>query len=120
MREPVHPVGDLHAAQDLREGTRKVIAVVVHQVVAVAAKLVAQLLHNPANLLGGKVCAADLYALPEPELFAQLVVVPWLDLKDAGEGVGVAAVRVLLAKHLHARMEHAQTDRRGVVVDPVL
>lgn len=70
MRKSVHPIRNLLATQDLRKGAREVIAVIVHQVVAIAAKLVAQLFHNPADLFGGKVGASDLYALPEPELFA--------------------------------------------------
>lgn len=120
MRQSVHPVGNLLAAQDLRQGTGKVVAVVVHQVVAIAAKLVAQLLHNPSNLLRRKVGAANLYALPEAKLLAQLVMVARLNLKDTGEGKGMAAVRVLLAKDLHARVKHAQADRRCIIVDPIL
>lgn len=120
MCESVHPVRDLLAAQDLRQGTGEVIAVVVHQVVTVAPELVAQLLDNPADLLGRKVCAADLYALPEAELFAQLVVIPRLDLKDAREWEGVSSVGVLLAKDLHARVKHPQSDRSCVIVDPIL
>lgn len=120
VRQSIHPVGNLLAAQDLRQGTGKVVAVVVHQVVAIAAKLVAQLLHNPSNLLRRKVGAANLYALPEAKLLAQLVMVARLNLKDTGEGKGVAAVRVLLAKDLHARVEHAQADRRCIIVDPIL
>ena len=102
MRQPIHPVGDLLAAQYLRQSTGKVVAIVVHQVVPVASEFIAQLLDDPSNLLRRKVCAPDLYALAESKLFAQLAIVPRLNLKDAREGKGVAAVRVLLAKHLHA------------------
>lgn len=96
------------------------VAVVVHQVVAITAELVAEFFDDPADLLGCEVCAADLYALPEAELFAQFVVVAGLDLEDSGEGEGVAAVRVLDAEDLHARVEHPQADGRCVIVDPVL
>lgn len=120
MRQSVHPIGDLHSAQDLCQRTRKVIAVVVHQVVPIASEFIPQLLHNATHLFGGKVSATDLYALPETELFAQLVMVPGLDLEDARELEGVSSVRVLLAKDLYARVEHTQADRRCVIVDPVL
>lgn len=96
------------------------IAIVVHQMVPVAAELVANLLHYPAHVLLGEIGAADLDALPEAELFAQLVVVARLDLEHAGERVRVAAVRELGAEDLDARVEHAQAQVGRVLVDPVL
>lgn len=102
MRETVHPIRNLLSTQDLREGAREVIAVVVHQVVAIATELVAQLLHNPADLFRCKVRTSDLYALAEPKLFAQFVMIARLYLKDAREGEWMAAVCKLRAKDLHA------------------
>lgn len=96
------------------------IAIVVHQVVPIAAELIADLLDQPAHLVLGEIGAADLNALPEAKLLAQLVVIARLDLKDAGERVRMAAVRELGAKDLDARMEDAQPQIRCVLVDPVL
>lgn len=96
------------------------IAIVVHQMVAIAAKLIANLLHYPAHVLLGEIGAANLDALPEAKLFAQLVVIARLNLEDAGERVRVTAVRELRAEDLDARMEHAQAQVGRVLVDPVL
>lgn len=43
------------------------ITIVVHEVVFVAPKLVADLLNYPADFVFGEIGAADLYALPENE-----------------------------------------------------
>lgn len=96
------------------------IAIVVHQMVAIATKLIANLLHYPAHVLLGEIGAANLDALPEAKLFAQLVVVARLNLEDAGERVRVSAVRELRAEDLDARVEHAQAQVGRVLVDPVL
>lgn len=87
--------------------------------VAVPPELVPQLLDDPADLLLREVCAADLYTLSKPKLIAELVVVPWRDLKHPGERERVATVRKLRPEHLDARVEHAQPDRGRVLVDPV-
>lgn len=47
----------------LSQRTREVIAVVVHQMVFVASKLVADFLNYPADLVFGEIGAADLYTL---------------------------------------------------------
>lgn len=96
------------------------IAVGVHQVIAIATELVAQLLDNPPDFIIRKVRAPDLYALPESKLFAELIVVSRLNLKDACERERVASVRVFCAKYFNARMKDAQSDRGCVIVDPVL
>lgn len=104
----------------LGQVAREVIAVVVHQMVAVAAKLVAQLLDYAAHLLVGEVRAADLDALAELELVAQFVMIAGRDFEDAREGEGVTTVGELRSKGLYARVEYAEADRGGVLVDPVL
>lgn len=96
------------------------VAVVVHEMVAIAPELIAQLLDYPAHLLVREVGAADLNALPELKLVAQLVVVPRRDLEDPRKGEWVSAVGKLGAECLYAGVEYAQSNRGGVLVDPVL
>lgn len=52
------------------------VAIVVHEMISVATELITQLLDDTSHLLVRKVGAADLDALPELELIAQLVVIP--------------------------------------------
>lgn len=78
------------------------IAIVVHQVVAITAKLIAQLLDDSMHLLFREVGTADLYALSKSKLIAQFVVVARLNLEDARKRERVAAVRELCAEYLHA------------------
>lgn len=87
--------------------------------VPITPKLVPQLLDDPADLLLGEVCAADLYTLSKPKLIAELVVVTWRDFKHPRKRKRVATVRELRPEHFDPRVEHAQPDRGGVLVDPV-
>lgn len=119
MCQTIHPAWNFLPAEDLRERAGKVITVVVHQVVPIAPKLVPQLFHDPADLLLGEICATDLYTLSKPKLIAELVVVAWRNFKHTGKRERVATVRKLRSEHFDARVEHAQPDRGGVLVDPV-
>lgn len=87
--------------------------------VPITPELVPQLLDDPADLLLGEVCAADLYTLSKPKLIAELVVVTGRDFKHSCERKRVPTVGKLRAEHFHARVEHAQPDRGCVLVDPV-
>lgn len=119
MRQAIHPAWNLLPTENLGKRTGEVITVVVHQMVPITPELVPQLLDDPADLLFGEVCAADLYTLSKPKLIPKLVVVTWRDFKHSGERKRVPTVGKLRPKHLHARVEHAQPDRGGVLVDPV-
>lgn len=87
--------------------------------VPITAELVPQLLDDPANLLLGEVCAADLYTLSKPKLIAKLVVVTGRDFKHSGEWEGMATVGELRSEHFNPRVENTEPDRGGVLVDPV-
>lgn len=63
LRQSIDPAGDLLTAENLRESGRKVIAVVVHQMVFVASKLVSDLLRYPSDVLFWEFSVADLNAL---------------------------------------------------------
>lgn len=119
MRQAIHPAWNLLPTENLGKRTGKVVTVVVHQMVPIAPELVPQLLDDPADLLLGKVCAADLYTLPKPKLIPELVVVARRDFKHSGKRERVTSVGELRPEHFHARVEHAQPDRGGVLVDPV-
>lgn len=119
MRQAVYPAWNLLPTENLGQRAGKVVTVVVHQMVPIAAELVPQLLDDPADLLLGEVCAADLYTLSKPKLIAKLVVVSWRDFKHSGEGEGMATVGKLRPEHLNSRVEYTQSDRGGVLVDPV-
>lgn len=119
MRQAVHPAWNLLPTENLGQRAGKVVTVVVHQMVPITAELVPQLLDDPADLLLGEVCAADLYTLSKPKLIAKLVVVTWRDFKHSGEGEGMATVGKLRPEHLDSRVEYTQSDRGGVLVDPV-
>lgn len=119
MRQAVHPAWNLLPTENLSQRAGKVVTVVVHQMVPITAELVPQFLDDPADLLLGEVCAADLYTLSKPKLIAKLVVVTWRDFKHPGEGKGMATVGKLRSEHFDAGVEHAQSDRGGVLVDPV-
>lgn len=119
MRQAVHPAWNLLPTENLGQRAGKVVTVVVHQMVPITAELVPQLLDDPADLLLGEVCAADLYTLSKPKLIAKLVVVTWRDFKHSGERKGMATVGKFRPEHLNSRMEHTQSDRGGVFVDPV-
>lgn len=96
------------------------IAIVVHQMIAIATKLIANLFDQSTDLVLGEIGTTDLNALPEAKLLAQFVVIARLYLKDAGKRVRMSAVRELCAKDLDARMEDTQTQIRCVLIDPVL
>lgn len=87
--------------------------------VPIAPKLVPQLFNDPADLLLGEVCAADLYALSKPKLIAELVVVAWRDFKNSCKRKRVTTVGKLRPEHLHSGVKYAQSYRGGVLVDPV-
>lgn len=86
------------------------IAIIVHQMVAIATELIAQLFDDASHLLIGEICATDLYTLTEMELFAQFIVVTWCDLKDASEWKRMSTVGKLGAKYLHPGMEDTEAN----------
>ena len=120
------------------------VTVVVHQMVPVASELVAQLFHDTPHLLLGKICAANLNALParetrsrvstvvllspacqacrvpKPKLITELVVIAGRYFEHAGKRKRMATVGKLRPEHFHPGVEHTEPDRGGVLVDPVL
>lgn len=96
------------------------VAIVVHEMISVATELITQLLDDTSHLLVRKVGAADLDALPELELIAQLVVIPRWDLEYPRKRKWMSAVCEFGAKGFYAGVKYAQADWGGVLVDPVL
>ena len=64
--EAVDPAGSLLAGQDLGERTGEVVAVAVHEVIAVAAELFAQLLKDLVHILGSEARKLTLVRSSEP------------------------------------------------------
>lgn len=54
----------------LRQWTGEMIAIVVHQMITIATKLIANLLDKPTDLVLGEIGTTDLNALPEAKLLA--------------------------------------------------
>lgn len=106
MRQAVHPAGNLLPTENLGQRAGKVVTVVVHQMVPITAELVPQLLDDPADLLLGEVCAADLYALSKPKLIPEFIVVTWRDFKHSGEWEGMTSVGKLRPEYFDAGVEH--------------
>lgn len=81
--QSVHPGRDLFTAQDLGQGAREVVAVFVHQVVAVPAVLVSQLLDNLAHVYLVEVRVANPNALLVLELVSEVICKFWRDFEDS-------------------------------------
>ena len=100
------------------ECPREVVAVFVHQVVAVAAELFAQLLQDLVDVGRLEVGVAQPDGDLEAELFPQVGGGPGRDVEHAGERERVAPVSVLAAVHLQPRVVHSQPDVASVVICP--
>lgn len=117
--QSVHPGRDLFTAQDLGQGARKVVAVLVHQVVAVAAVLVAQLLDNLAHVYLVEVRVAHQYALLVLELISEVTRKFRRDFEDSRKWERVATVCILCSVNFYTCVEYSEANRSCVFVDPV-
>lgn len=112
--EPVHPRRQLRPAERPREEGREVVAVLADEVVLVPLEVPPQRLDQVPRVRRREVRVAQQDGLPSPiqpalhkgskaarrgglefEVLAEVLRVPWVVLEDAGEGEGVAPVRVL-------------------------
>ena len=95
------------------------IAIVVHQMITISAKLIAQLFDDSSDLFICKICTANLNTLPKTKLFAKFVMITRLYLKNTRKRKRMAAVGEFCAKNLNTRMKNAQANARSVLIDPV-
>lgn len=83
------------------------VAIVVHQMVPIATKLIPQLFHNPPDIFFGEIRAANLYTLSKSKLFAKLVMIPRGYLEHTGERERMTSVGELSPEYFHSRVEHS-------------
>lgn len=117
--QSVHPGRDLLSAQDLGQGAREVVAVLVHEVVSVPAELVAQLLNNFAHVHLVEVRVAHQDALLVLELVSEVVREFRWDFKDSREREWVAPVSVLCPVNFYTCVEYSKANGSCVFIDPV-
>ena len=67
VSESVDPSGDFLANEDLGKGRGKMVAVFVHEVIAVASVLLAELRHNALYFVFREICVAQVQRLPAIE-----------------------------------------------------
>lgn len=63
MRQPIHPRWNFLTAQNLCQRTGEMIAIVVHQMVSIATKLIPNLFYNSSNFVFVEISTADLNTL---------------------------------------------------------
>lgn len=115
--QAVDPTRNFTATDEVRQAVGEVVAILAGQVVAGPAELEAQQVDNALHFSAGKVGVAEQNALPETEVFAQLLLpIAGMNLKDAGNGEIERQKCVLSPVQLDAGMEDTQAQRKSVVV----